>query len=103
MEFSQDGARVVLLDKVPTNNEHGKLERDDLLVLDARTGREIAVLHSAREEVGNVVESDFWVSPDGGRVGLVSFVRLSGEFESSHSQVQIWDTRTGRRHLQLSS
>ena len=66
-------------------------------MLDSRTGREITVLHSVREEVENVVDSDCWVSSDGGRVAVVSFVRSSSESASSHCQVQIWDTSTGKR------
>jgi WD40 repeat protein len=98
MQFGNNDGRFVLLNKGTDRDDLGRIDRGDLLIIDARTGREKIAFHpQGNKEIGRLLGSDYWISSDGRQAALVSSISSPGEFSLSHSVVEIWETNTGKR------
>jgi len=94
MSFSKDGKRIVSVNK--TDGRFNVLERGDLQVLDADTGRLIALLHPPTEEtrVTSITRS-FQLSSSGNRAALILSI-LPAPGIVARQEGYGWDLPTGR-------
>ena len=96
VDYSDDGARIVVLNGTNANDEGPMMELGELQVLDARSGREISVLHPLeKERAGSSITQEFRISPSGKRAALVSQT-LSPQQQVTESKVEIWDNSGAR-------
>jgi serine/threonine protein kinase/WD40 repeat protein len=84
MGFSGDGGAFVLVNKYMADG--GLMGRGELVVLEARTGAEVAVFHRPGR-IENWVKPELWVSPNGS-TGFFLYARLP-QAASWHTETQI--------------